>query len=318
MDDQQPAAPKSDELPALDVAALRADGFLAATGIPKLTVVESTGSTNADLLRGVAEEPDEWPDLAVLAAEHQTAARGRLDRHWESPARSAVSVSIVLRPANAEGRPLPAHSYSWLSLLAAVALRSVLADVAGVPADIKWPNDVVVRGRKIAGILAQLGSSQRGAALLGAGQLGAGSAAGAAVPAVILGMGLNVMLTEEQLPVPTATSVILEQPDTIDRTVLLKEYLSRFCALYRSFCDADGDPHAGLAGGTSLHKRVESAMVTLGKEVRAHLPGDHQLVGHASRLDEYGSLLVVDHAGKEHVVTAGDIVHLRATESGYA
>ncbi|MCA4133660.1 biotin--[acetyl-CoA-carboxylase] ligase [Arthrobacter sp. M4] len=306
MEAQQPAVPESDATPALDVAELRAEGFLAATGIPKLVVLESTGSTNADLLKGVSEEPGEWPDLAVLVAEHQTAARGRLDRHWETPGRSSVSVSLVLRPVNAEGRPVPAHSYSWLSLLSAVALRETLRDVAGLPAEIKWPNDVVVRGRKIAGILAQLGSAQLG-----------GSASGAS-PAVILGMGLNVTLTAEQLPVPTATSVALEQPLTTDRTALLTSYLINFSALYRSFCNADGDPHAGLAHGPSLHKRVEAVMTTLGKEVRAHLPGDHQLVGHASRLDEYGSLLVVDHAGKEHVVTAGDIVHLRATESGYA
>jgi BirA family biotin operon repressor/biotin-[acetyl-CoA-carboxylase] ligase len=138
------------------------------------------------------------------------------------------------------------------------------------------------------------------------------------VPAVILGTGLNVTLGEDELPVPTATSLLLEGATTTDRTVLLRSYLSRFAALYRSFCNADGDPTAGLAGGSSLHKRVEAVMVTLGREVKAHLPGDHELVGHASRLDEYGSLLVVDHGGREHVVTAGDVVHLRATESGYA
>ncbi|WP_374208232.1 biotin--[acetyl-CoA-carboxylase] ligase, partial [Microbacterium sp. Bi128] len=164
----------------------------------------------------------------------------------------------------------------------------------GLPAELKWPNDVLVRGRKIAGILAQLGP------------LGAGGA-----PPVILGTGLNVTLTEPELPVPTATSVLLENPDTVDRTELLKSYLSRFATLYRSFCNADGDPTAGMAGGPSLHKRVEHLLSTLGKQVRAQLPGDHEIIGHATRLDEYGSLLVVDAAGHEHVVTAGDVVHLR-------
>lgn len=302
-------AQESPDRPPLDQGALGDAAFLSANGIAQLTVVESTGSTNADLLRGVSVDPNAWPDLSVLTAEFQTAARGRLDRQWEAPARSSISVSIVLRPVNAEGRPLPTQTYSWLSLLAALALREALLETAGIPAELKWPNDVLVRGKKIAGILAQLGPMGDGA-----------------VPPVILGTGLNVTLTAAELPVPTATSVLLEGPATVDRTVLLKSYLSRFATLYRSFCNADGDPAAGMAGGPSLHKRVEHVLTTLGKQVRAQLPGDHEIIGHASRLDEYGSLLVVDAAGHEHVVTAGDVVHLRpwtppgeaAGESGYA
>ncbi|MEJ1179008.1 MULTISPECIES: biotin--[acetyl-CoA-carboxylase] ligase [unclassified Pseudarthrobacter] len=296
----------------LNRGALADQDFLSATGIAKLVVVDSTGSTNADLLRSVTEEPKSWPDLSVLTAEYQTAARGRLDRRWEAPPLSSVSVSIVLRPVNAEGRPLPAQCYSWLSLLAALALRETLLETAGIPAELKWPNDVLVRGRKIAGILAQLGPMVEGSA-----------------PPVILGTGLNVSLSSAELPVPTATSVALEQPVTVDRTLLLKSYLSHFAVLYRSFCNADGDPAAGMAGGPSLHKRVEAVLVTLGKQVKAQLPGDHEIIGHATRLDDYGSLLVVDGAAHEHVVTAGDVVHLRpwtppgqaprqGTESGYA
>ncbi|WP_426302665.1 biotin--[acetyl-CoA-carboxylase] ligase [Arthrobacter sp. R-11] len=285
----------------LDKDALLNGDFLSSTGISRLEVVESTGSTNADLLRAVTVEPKEWPDMSVLTAEYQTAGRGRLERHWEAPDHSAVSVSIVLRPVNAQGLPVPTQSYSWLSLLAALALRETLLENCGLPAEIKWPNDVLVRGRKISGILAQLGP------------MGDGT-----VPAVVLGTGLNVSLAEDELPVPTATSLLVEGSTTLDRTAILQNYLSRFAALYRSFCNADGDPSAGLAGGPSLHKRVEAVLVTLGREVRAQLPGDHELVGHASRLDEYGSLLVVDHGGREHVVTAGDVVHLRPTDGGYA
>ena len=278
----------------MDRRDLADQNFLSATGIPRLEVVDSTGSTNADLLRSVTVEPAAWPDLSVLTAEYQTAARGRLDRHWEAPPLSSILVSVVLRPANAEGRPLPTQSYSWLSLIAALALRETLLETAGIPAELKWPNDVLVRGKKIAGILAQLGPMVDGS-----------------VPPVILGTGLNVTLDAAELPVPTATSVVLEGTRTADRTVLLKSYLSKFAVLYRSFCNADGDPAAGMAGGASLHKRVEAVMVTLGKQVRAQLPGDHEIIGHASRLDEYGSLLVVDRDSREHVVTAGDVVHLR-------
>src|SRR4051812_17112303 len=101
------AAQETPDRPPLDLAALRDESFLAATGIPQLMVVESTGSTNADLLRHAAEDAGSSPDLPVLTPEYQPAARGRLDRRWEAPARSSVSVSLVLRPANADGRPLP-------------------------------------------------------------------------------------------------------------------------------------------------------------------------------------------------------------------
>ena len=112
----------------LNRGALADQDFLAATGIAKMVVVDSTGSTNADLLRAVTVEPKEWPDLSVLTAEYQTAARGRLDRSWEAPPLSSVSVSIVLRPVNAEGRPLPTHTYSWLSL---AGRAGAAADAAG-------------------------------------------------------------------------------------------------------------------------------------------------------------------------------------------
>lgn len=282
--------------------------FLSAAGIPRLDVVDATGSTNADLLRAAAEDPAAWPNLSVLTAEYQTAARGRLDRQWEAPPLGSISVSVVLRPANAQGRPLPTAGYSWLSLVAALALQETLQETAGIPARLKWPNDVLVRDKKVAGILAQLGPMTEGSA-----------------PPLILGTGLNVTLGTNDLPVPTATSLALEGARTLDRTVILKSYLRKFSVLYRSFCNADGDPAAGLAGGASLHKRVEAAMVTLGKQVRAQLPGDHEIIGHASRLDDHGSLLVLDRDSREHVVTAGDVVHLRpwpspgaADQGGYA
>ncbi|UUL75966.1 biotin--[acetyl-CoA-carboxylase] ligase [Pseudarthrobacter sp. Fe7] len=255
--------------------------------------MDSTGSTNADLLRSVMVEPAAWPDLAVLTAEYQTAARGRLDRRWEAPPLSSVSVSVVLRPVNADGRPLPTQSYSWLSLIAALAMRETLLETAGIAAELKWPNDVLVRGRKIAGILAQLGPMVDGN-----------------VPPIILGTGLNVTLRESELGVPTATSVAIEGATTTDRTALLKSYLSHFAVLYRSFCNADGDPTAGMAGGLRCTKGWRPSWSPWESRC-ARLPGDHEIIGHASRLDDYGSLLVVDRDSHEHVVTAGDVVHLR-------
>ena len=111
------AVQETPDRPPLDLSALSDEAFLSANGIPRLTVVESTGSTNADLLRGVTEDPGAWPDLSVLTAEYQSAARGRLDRRWEAPARSSVSVSLVLhRSTRPAGRCRPTAtpgSPSW-------------------------------------------------------------------------------------------------------------------------------------------------------------------------------------------------------------
>lgn len=303
--------------PPLRIQELTAEDFLSAAGIPRIDVVAQTGSTNADLLRNLRLEPAQWPDLAVLTTEHQTAGRGRLERQWEAPPRSSLAVSIVLRPVTARGLPVPTRSYAWLSLLAALALRESLLQVEGIPAELKWPNDVLVRGKKISGILAQLTTMADGAA-----------------PAVVLGTGINVSLEASELPVATATSVVVERGATHapsagamitpDRTKLLKSFLTNFSSLYRAFCNADGDPSVSLLGGGSLHHRAEAVMVTLGREIRVQLPGGTDLIGRAEHLDADGSLMVVSADGDTHTVTAGDVIHVRpwstqrGMETGYA
>jgi len=127
----------------------------------------------------------------------------------------------------------------------------------------------------------------------------------------VLGTGVNVSLTAEELPVPTATSLLLAGARPLDRTALVAAYLRRFVQLYRDYCNSDGDPDAGLAGGPSLHHRLTHSTVTLGRTVKAHLPGDREVVGRAERLDHHGSLVLLTEDGREHTVTAGDVVHLR-------
>ncbi|MGG5172050.1 biotin--[acetyl-CoA-carboxylase] ligase [Pseudarthrobacter sp. J1738] len=275
--------------------------FLRAHSIAKLRIVEETGSTNTDLVAAVSADPDSYPDFSVLTAEHQSAARGRLDRAWESPRLSSVSVSVVLRPQNASGRPLPTQSYSWFSLLAALALSHTITQTAGLAAGIKWPNDVLINGKKVSGILAQLVPLTDGAP-----------------PAVVLGTGINVSMTVDEMPVPTATSLAAEGASTADRTAVLASYLTHFSALYRSFCAVDGDPNAALQGGRSLRELLVDAMLTLGQRVRAQLPGDKVITGLAQGLDEYGALVVMDTARQEHLITAGDVIHLRPADGGYA
>jgi BirA family biotin operon repressor/biotin-[acetyl-CoA-carboxylase] ligase len=283
--------------PALDLDGL-SDALCAPLGpYRKLELVESTGSTNTDLAAWAVADKVGWSDLSILAAEEQTAGRGRLERQWVAPARSSVIVSILLRPFNRAGNPVPTQSYAWFSLLAAAALAEALGEYAQLKAEVKWPNDVLVSGRKIAGILAQVVNYPDGSP-----------------PAVVLGTGLNVTLSRDELPVPTATSVAIEKGRTTDRNILLMSYVRVFAKRYRQFCNVNGDPAAEWNDGSSLLSRMRDVMVTLGQQVRAELPDGQQIIGEAFGLDAYGAVKIRDAEGTEHVVAAGDVVHLRPHE----
>ena len=282
------------ERPGLDQGALRTALCAPAGPYARLELVQRTGSTNADLVERAGSAGGEWPDLSVLTAEAQSAGRGRLDRSWVAPERSSLLVSVLLRPVNDAGRPLPTQSYPWFSLLAALALAESVEDRTEVSPQLKWPNDVTVDGRKLAGILAQFVPDPRGGA-----------------PAVVVGVGLNVSLTGDELPVPTATSLLLEYAGTTDRNILLKSFLRTFAAHYRAFCAVDGNAMAAWPEGLSLANRISERMATLGQEVRAELPGSGTLTGRALALDAHGALVVRDDDGERHTVAAGDVVHLR-------
>lgn len=282
------------ERPGLDEAGLR-EALCAPNGsYARVDVVQSTGSTNTDLVALAATDPAGWLDLSVLTAEEQTAGRGRLDRTWTAPERSSLIVSVLLRPLNPAGRPLPTQSYAWLSLLAALALSEALEERTEISPQLKWPNDVHVDGRKLAGVLAQLVAGSNGEP-----------------PAVVVGSGVNVSLTDQELPVPTATSLLLEYATTTDRNVLLKAYLRRLAAHYGEFRTVDGDATKPWSNGKSLLARVSDRMVTIGQDVRVELPNGEFLTGRAMKLDSHGALVIRDDDGERHTVSVGDVVHLR-------
>lgn len=282
------------ERPGLDEAALRASLCRPHGPFGRLELVEATGSTNSDVAHFAVEQPAQWPDLSVLTAEEQTAGRGRLDRTWTAPERSSLIVSVLLRPQNPDGRPLPTQSYAWLSLLAALALAESIEERTEVSPQLKWPNDVHVDGRKLAGVLAQLVPGSNGEP-----------------PAVVVGTGVNVSLTDQELPVPSATSLLLEYATTTDRNVLLKAYLRRLAASYAEFTAVDGDASRPWTDGTPLLARVSDRMATLGQDVQADLPNGTSITGRAMNLDRHGALVVRDDDGERHTVSAGDVVHLR-------
>ncbi|GAA3190232.1 MULTISPECIES: biotin--[acetyl-CoA-carboxylase] ligase [Streptomyces] len=271
------------ERPPLDVRALRRALLRPGSLWTALDVVDATGSTNTDLALRAAEGA---PEGTVLVAEEQTAARGRLDRRWSAPPRSGIFVSVVLTPR------VPQERWGWLPLLAGVAVATALSRAAGVDTALKWPNDVLLTvdgaERKAGGILAE--------------RAGDG---------IVLGMGLNVSLHEDELPVPTATSLALAGAHTTDRDTLLRAVLRSLETWYAAWQDADGDPAA-----SGLQEAYAAGCATLGRAVRAELPGDRTVRGEAVALDGDGRLILATGDGVQQPVGAGDIVHLRPDTEG--
>ncbi|WP_089099168.1 biotin--[acetyl-CoA-carboxylase] ligase [Streptomyces hyaluromycini] len=247
-----------------------------------IEVVDRTGSTNSDLVaRAVAGGVDEG---VVLVAEEQTAGRGRLDRQWTAPPRSGLFFSVLLKPAE-----VPVARWGWLPLLTGVAVATGLARAAGVDTALKWPNDLLVTvgdtERKTGGILAER-----------AGEDG-----------VVVGVGINVTLRAAELPVPQAGSLALAGAVSTDRETLLRAVLRSLEDWYGRWREAGGDPAA-----SGLQEAYAAGCATLGRSVRAELPGDRSLVGEAVAIDGDGRLVIATGEGVQEPVGAGDIVHLRS------
>ena len=264
----------------LDAAALRAAVVRPGGLWRTVEVTAVTGSTNADLLaRAAAGEPEG----AVLAAEYQSAGRGRLGRAWTSPPRAALTFSVLLRPS-----AVPRARLGWLPLLAGVAVAAAVRAVAAVDAQLKWPNDVLTGPAKLAGILAE-----------------------ASGDAVVVGTGVNVSTGPAELPPPgpgalPATSLLLEQARSLDRAVLLAEILAGLERRYRAWSAVSGDTER-----SGLRAEYTGLCGTLGRRVRVELPGGRALDGVAAALDADGRLLVSVPPDADLPVAAGDIVHLR-------
>ncbi|GAA1839563.1 biotin--[acetyl-CoA-carboxylase] ligase [Microlunatus capsulatus] len=245
-------------------------------------VVERTGSTNADL---AARARAGAPGGTVLVTDFQDAGRGRQGRTWVAPRGTSVAMSVLLRPADVD----PAR-WTWLPLLAGIAVVEGLRRTADVPALLKWPNDVLVDGLKVCGILAERVETPDG-------------------PACVVGAGVNVWLAADELPVPTATSLALlaeqREPGSCppSRNLVIATVLAAFELLYRRWEVLDDDaPFAA-----SYLRRSD----TLGRQVRVHLAGDVTVEGRAEALDADGRLVVRTAEGLR-TFGAGDVVHLRS------
>lgn len=258
-----------------------------------VVMLSEVGSTNqelADRARDAALHGQTPEDLTLVATDFQSQGRGRLDRTWVVEPGEALTFSLLLRPAAPSGQPLPTQSFGWLTMLLSCAVVQALAD-HGVQAQVKWPNDVLVGNRKMVGVLASLVTFDH------------------LPPAVVVGAGINVSSTH--LPVDTATSVVLEG-GTGDRALLLRAMVSRFLPIYRSYC---ADPTQLTRPDGTLRALVEGLLGTLGRRVRAELPGDQTpLEGQAVGLDDHGALIIRDDDGAHHHLNAGDVIHLRPVQ----
>lgn len=260
--DQSPPRPPLDRDRLADVAGETLDLVI--------EVYDESPSTNALLAARAREGAAEG---LVLVAEHQTAGRGRLDRSWVTPARSALTFSVLLRPQAEAAR------WPWLPLLTGVAVQGAI----GFGSTLKWPNDVLLGDQKLAGILVERVETPDG-------------------PAAVVGVGINVSTTAEELPVPTATSLHLGGRD-VDRTDLLINVLTELDRRYGTWSHSSAEDRL-------LQTTYQRRCATIGQLVRVELPAGESFTGTAVDVDAAGRL-VVQSGGKTTVVGAGDVVHVR-------
>ena len=265
----------------MDRAPIDADALRSAAG-PRWARVEVVGhadSTNAALLADAGA-----PDRTVLVAEHQSLGRGRLDRAWSSPRSAGLLFSVLLRPS------APIATWGWLPLLTGVALREAVAAETGLAVALKWPNDLLSAPteHKLAGILAQTSGD-----------------------AVVVGVGLNVSTTQDELPVPNATSLELCGAQALDRTRLLAAILGRLDARAAQWDDVRGD-----AAACGLAADYLAACATIGRDVAVTTTAGGVLRGTAVGLDPDGRLQVAagDTGDTVTAVGAGDVEHLRPAD----
>lgn len=235
--------------------------------------LEELDSTNARA-RQVAEEGG--AEGTVIVADRQSAGRGRLGRRWESPSGVNLYCSILLRPQ------IPVQQAPQLTFLSAVAVAETLNELYRLPARVKWPNDVLVGGAKIAGLLNEMNAETE------------------QIHFVILGIGVNLNMTAEQFPVEIlypATSVLLETGNRIDRAEFIRRLLNRLDSYYSEFL---------AAGFTPIRRRWESRCDLLNARVQVdRSPGFLQ--GTVVGLDSDGALRLQLEDGRVERVLAGDV-----------
>lgn len=232
----------------------------------RVSVVELTGSTQNDLLQLV--ESKNALDGQVIVTEYQSSGRGRLDRTFEAPAQSALLFSFYIKPRKERS------DWGFIPLIAGLSLVRAITTIDTVMnVSLKWPNDLIINEKKCAGIIAQ--TTNEG---------------------IVIGIGLNVSMTPNELPVSTATSLAIEGSTITDRNLLVSHLLNTFAELFEAWEE-----------GFELLDEYASASSTIGKKVRIELPNGENLEATVARISHTGELVLDD--GRH--VSAGDVIHLR-------
>jgi len=239
-------------------------------------VVGSTNDVAAELARAGA------PEGTLVTAETQTMGQGRLDRVWQSPEGKGLWFSLILRPA------VETACASQVTLMAAVALTEAINSFTGLRSGIKWPNDLLINGKKFCGILTEMRTSQEGD-----------------IDYIILGIGLNVNLDENDFNRelrPTATSLSMELGRSVDRLALLQRIL---------FCLEVWHERWQREGFYTVRKAWKKRNVTLGRQVHVNSI-DEEYDGRAIDIAPDGSLLVLNRTGQLQTLNAGEVSLKRA------
>ena len=229
-------------------------------------MVEVTGSTQDDLTQLVADKKAKSGE--VITSEYQSAGRGRLDRKFDAPATSALMFSFYVEPLRDKS------DWSFLPLLTGLSVIFSLTTLdPEVSPTLKWPNDILIGDGKVGGIIAQ-----------------------ASGEGVVIGVGINVGMSQEELPVVTATSLALHNFSTLDRNLILSTFLTTFEELFERW-----------RNGEDLRHLYKETSATIGHDIRIEHPDGSHKNGKAVDVTPAGELILEDGSR----VTVGDIVHLR-------
>jgi BirA family biotin operon repressor/biotin-[acetyl-CoA-carboxylase] ligase len=233
----------------------------------RVEVLPSVSSTNSEVVSRFLGGETEG---LVIATEHQTEGRGRLDREWVTPQNSSITVSLLLTP------DVPAERWTWLPLLTGLAASRAITEVTSLEPALKWPNDVLVNGSKAGGILLERVDHDGRAA-------------------AVVGIGINVHQTQEELPVPEATSLALAGA-AVDRTALLGAVITAFANEYNAW-----------VGGADPRERYRAACDTIGRETIVHTINE----------DLHGTVVDIDESGQLVLETKSDTLHLAVGDVEY-
>ncbi len=229
----------------------------------RVSVVDVTASTQSALMTRVNAGKVKPGD--VITANFQRAGRGRMSRTFEAPKNSALLFSFYITPQRKK------DDWGWIALLAGVSVAQSLSKYG---ATVKWPNDILINDRKVSGLIAEISGD-----------------------GVVVGIGINVGMTSQELPVPTATSLAIEGAVDLDRNHLLPDLLTQFEANFTRWDQGDD----------SIVELYKSLSSTLGSRVQIHYPNDLIEKGVAVGISPRGEL-ILDSGTHVH---AGDVVHLR-------